>query len=234
MPAGNRSVTATPLAALGPALSSVTVHIAVSPTVGVGSDTATLTRRSALVTDSVTDARLFATTGSPCTTAITAAVSANVAPAAPGATVARSSNVVLAPLASVPTVQLPVVGAKLPWLGVLEAYISAGGRWSASTTPVAASGPLFASVTVNVTRSPTSGNSWSAASVTASSALGTAGAAIARSFDATGSPCDDAVTEAVSASVKPAALASTVTRSNSVTLAPLASDPTFHVPVDAA
>jgi hypothetical protein len=50
-------------------------------------------------------------------------------------------------------------------------------------------------------------------------------------FDDTGSPCDDAVTSAVSASAYPAAFVSTVTRSVSTALAPLVSAPTFHTPV---
>ena len=67
---------------------------------------------------------------------------------------ATSVMVVVAPLAMLPTLQVTVVTlfavafAHVPWLAVTLLSSALKGSLSTATTPVAASGPLFATVIV--------------------------------------------------------------------------------------
>ena len=153
-PAGSRSCTATPVAASGPALVRVTVKVIVSPTFGVGLLTVLVIARSACCGVSVALAVLLPGLGSNWSAAVMVAV---LVCAAGPATVAVRVSVACAPLASAPTVQRPVAGSYVPWLGRNETRGSPAGSRSVTSTPVASAGPLSPSVTVKVTVSPTLG-----------------------------------------------------------------------------
>jgi hypothetical protein len=69
-------------------------------------------------------------------------------------TVAAICSVALAPAplaVRLPTVQTPLAVLYTPWLGLAEANWNPAGSGSLTCTPVAAAGPLFVAVTVNVT-----------------------------------------------------------------------------------
>ena len=58
-------------------------------------------------------------------------------------TVATSCSVAEAPLARLPTVQIPVAGLKEPWLGIAETNVKPVGRMSTILTAEAGSTPLL-------------------------------------------------------------------------------------------
>src|SRR3954451_2674696 len=101
------------------------------PTLGVGLLTALVTCRSACCGVSVALALLLPVLGSNWSAALTRAV---LVRAVVLSTNARSCSVALLPLASVPTLQRPVVALYVPWLGVLVRSVSPAGRRSVNCT----------------------------------------------------------------------------------------------------
>ena len=73
-------------------------------------------------------------------------------PAVPASTLAFNSIVTVAPLANVPTVQSGLL--HVPVLGVAFSNVKPKGRLSVTFRLVASEGPLFLTVIVNVTVSP--------------------------------------------------------------------------------
>jgi hypothetical protein len=72
-------------------------------------------------------------------------------------TLATTRSVSAVPVLTVPTVHTPLIRTYLPRLGLADTNVSPAGSRSVTWTFVAASGPLFESVTVNVIVSPTFG-----------------------------------------------------------------------------
>src|SRR5262249_49075911 len=72
-------------------------------------------------------------------------------------TVARIVSVRGDPTTTVPTVHSPVLESYVPWVVVADTNVNPEGSRSVTWAPVAVSGPLLLSVTVNVTVSPTLG-----------------------------------------------------------------------------
>ena len=63
-------------------------------------------------------------------------------------TVAWTTSVAGEPTLTVPTVQIPLAGSYVPWLGVAETKETPAARASCAWTPVAGSGPLLVRVMV--------------------------------------------------------------------------------------
>ena len=105
---------------------------------------------SALCTVRLTLAVLFPGTGSAWSALVRLAIFVIVLPAVPVFTVAVIPNVADPGLATVPTVQIPVPGTYVPWLGALDTYVRPAGRRSVTTRFVAVFGPKFDAVTVYV------------------------------------------------------------------------------------
>lgn len=101
-------MTATPPAASGPWLVSVTVNATVAPSFGVERSTTIARPRSAWSTVTAALATSFAATRSAWLDAVTVAVDVSVLPPVPAATVAERTSVALAPFARAPTVHTPV------------------------------------------------------------------------------------------------------------------------------
>ena len=161
-PALSVSVTSIAVASSGPSLVRVTVKVTVSPTLGAGSSTVLVSDRSAAGA-TVSTASSWSSwvaslspgveSGSPWSEAATCATFVIVPLAV---TVATMSMLATPPSRSVPTVQVPATGSNAPPLSSLT-YAKPLGSVSDTMTPVAVSGPPLATVTVNVTVSPTSG-----------------------------------------------------------------------------
>ena len=108
-PAGSASVTTTPVAGLGPAFTTVTVNVTVSPTDGAGLSTALFTPTSALAVPFTTAAaELLLATGSGWSRATT---SARLVMAPATVTVASSVSVSDCAFSRVPIVHTPVASA---------------------------------------------------------------------------------------------------------------------------
>src|ERR1044072_1895795 len=120
----------------------------VLPSFSVALLTTLVTARSARCTVIATESRLFVGTLSAWSAAVMNALFRIVVPLVPALTVAFKLSVAVAAFARVPTVHNPVPDVELPWLGVLEPYVSPAGRRSVRRTFVALLGPLFRKVTV--------------------------------------------------------------------------------------
>src|SRR6478735_333132 len=153
-PLGSRSSSSTPVAVSGPLFMSVTVNVTWSPTFGVALLTVLVNARSARRGVTVAEALLLPVLGSNWSAAETVAV---LVRGRPDTTVAVSVSVADAGAVSVPTSQRPVVESYVPWSGFAVPKVRPAGRRSVTWTPVASSGPLLVSITVNVTWSPTFG-----------------------------------------------------------------------------
>src|SRR5450759_929006 len=152
-PAGNLSLTTTPVASLGPLLVAVIVKVTLAPTFGVVLSTPLVMAMSAATGLMLALAVLLPATGSVCNSAVLVAV---LVVGDVVFTLATMERVLLAPLARVPTVQSPVAELYGP-LGAAETKDSPAGIRSFTTTPVALLGPLFFAVTVKVTLVPKPG-----------------------------------------------------------------------------
>ena len=114
----------------------------------------------------------------------------------------------------------------MPCDGVELTGVSPAGRASATVTPVAPSGPLLVTATVNVTFWPRSGSGWSTTFVTTRSASGTLTVADALLLPGVGSYVV-ALTVAVLVTAMWVVTVATTAR---VALAPFATVPTVQVP----
>ncbi len=191
VPVGRSSVTTTPVAALGPSFVATIVHVSVSPTLAVARSTDLAIRRSAAAfTVVVTLERLFAVSGSSSLPATVAALVSGD-PAEASCTVPVSVMVIELPLGRLPVrAQLTtcrVVLHVVPAGAVGVPRVTPAGAVSVSTTPVAALGPSFVAVTVQVIVSPTSAAPRSAVLVMRRSVAGPLlVAAVAELFGAVG------------------------------------------------
>ena len=104
-PAGNRSVTCTPVAAAGPPLVRVTVKVIWSPTLGVASLTVLVRARSACCGSTSAVSVLLPVLGSNWSASVMVAV---LVPKPALATVAVIASVAGVAAVTVPTVQTPV------------------------------------------------------------------------------------------------------------------------------
>src|ERR1700687_4780919 len=149
-PAGNTSVTTTPVAALGPLLVAVTVKTTLVPKSGGTFETVLVVAMSADCPVTVAEAELLPATGSTWSSALFVAVfvSGDVL-----LSVATMVSVALTPLASAPMVQTPAT-YDVPALGVAGTRARPTGSTSVTTTPVALLGPLLVAVMVKVTLEP--------------------------------------------------------------------------------
>src|SRR5256885_432847 len=111
-----------------------------SPTLGVGSSTDLVIRRSACRGVSGALALLLPVSGSNWSARLIDAV---FACGLGLTTVTAMLNVCVAPEATVPIVQIPVVGSKAPAVARDDPKLTPAGRRSCTATPVAASGPLL-------------------------------------------------------------------------------------------
>ena len=111
-------------------------------------------------------------------------------------TVARRVSVSIAPFARLPTVQSPVPKLYEPAEAIADWNARPAGNRSATATPVAASGPLLVTVTVNVTLVPIDGLALSTTLVTARFATGASTDALSELSAALGS-CAEVVAVAV-------------------------------------
>src|SRR5438270_801672 len=130
------------------------VKVMVSPTLGVELFTVLTTARSACCGVSVALALLLPVLGSNWSARLMAAV---LVGALALATCATSRRVRAASVSTLPTVQIPVPLAYVPWLGLAETKLSPAGSASLTCTLLAAFGPLLLKVTVKVIVSPTLG-----------------------------------------------------------------------------
>src|SRR5262249_37811458 len=144
-PAGSKSVTATPVAASGPLLGSVTVNVTVSPTLGVGFLTDFLSARSACCGFSVALPLLLVGTGS--NWSLWARVAVLVS--GPGlSTRAVSVSVCAADGSIAPTSHSPVAAVYVPRLGLAASRVSPAGSRSVTRTPGGGAGARSGGVTV--------------------------------------------------------------------------------------
>jgi hypothetical protein len=153
-PAGNTSVTVTPVAVLGPLFVTVIVYINRPPTTTGSGESVLVIDRSAcglMVLD--TEPLLLLESGSE-TPLPTVAVLVMVPDAVAVTTIV---TVALAPFPMMPsaqfTVLVPVHG--LPWLGVADTKLTPAGSVSLTDTPVALFGPRLVTVIVYVKFCPT-------------------------------------------------------------------------------
>src|SRR4051812_26015118 len=144
----------TPVAMPGPLLVTTTMNAIVSPTLGFALLTVFRTARSACCGVSVALALLFVVTGSNWSLWLIDAVLVTVLGLS---TRAVRVSVCAADGVTVPTLQTPVVGVYVPWLGLVDRSVRPAGSRSCRVTLVAALGPLFDTATRNVIVSPTLG-----------------------------------------------------------------------------
>src|ERR1700674_2013471 len=173
------------------------------------------------------DAESLPVTGSGCTSPVLVAVFVVVAVVV---TVATMVSVAFAPLIKPPRFQTPVTGLYVPALGVAETNVNPAGTRSVTTTPVALLGPLFVTVTVNVTLELSGGVGLSTTFATAMSAAWPVTVAEAASLPGLGSGCASAGLGAV---LKTGVVPVTVAMIDRVALAVLAMAPMSHNPVAA-
>src|SRR5689334_24066452 len=126
----------------------------VPPTLGVALSTVLVTARSACCGVTVEDPLLLPGTVSVWSEWLTLAVLVRPFGLT---TVAVIGRVTVEPLAMVPMSQAPVIALYAPWLGVADTKFRPAGSRSDTATLVAASGPLFLTLTVKVMVSPTLG-----------------------------------------------------------------------------
>jgi hypothetical protein len=228
-PAGNGSLTLTPVALFGPKLVTVIVYVRFWPTNTGSGESVLLSDRSAdkPLTVVVVVALLLPDTGS-ATLLVTLAVLLNVPPAVGVTTIV---TVALAALARVPRLHVTVaVPLQLPCDGVVDTQVTPPGSVSVTETPVAELGPLFVTVIVYVRFCPTRIGSGESVLVTERFAEGfTVVVVVQLLFPVFGS-VTPLVTLAVLLSV-PTAAADGVTTMVTVALAALANVPIAHVMV---
>src|SRR5262249_7724733 len=126
------------VAASGPSLISLSVKWIVSPTFGVGLSTDLARTRSAFCGVSRAPALLLPVFGSNWSAPLIVAV---LKVGFWLATLAWSVRVVVAPLATIPTVHAPVAELYIPWAGVALTKVRLDGNRSCTVTLLAASGP---------------------------------------------------------------------------------------------
>ena len=180
-PAGSASASDTLCAPSGPLLVTVTTKVTLLFNGGVASLTVFVTARSEFGTSRAADAVLSAGVESNVDDDTVAVFVICVYPV----TVATMSRSTVTPLLSVPMVQTPP--AYDPADGVADTKVSPDGSASATETDCAASGPLLATVTLNVTLAPSAGVASLTVFVTCTSASGASTDADAELFATTGS-----------------------------------------------
>jgi len=147
-PAGKVSVRVTPVAALGPALLTLTVYVRLPPaTTGSGLSVLVTDRSAEAVTVVLAVALLFALLGS-ASLAVTLAVLVIVPPDVGAVT--TIVTVALPALAIVPRlhVTVPALWVQVPWVGVADTKPTPAGKVSVKLTPVATLGPALLTLTV--------------------------------------------------------------------------------------
>src|SRR5262245_13205433 len=161
-------VTATPVAALGPRLMTVTVNWSKSATAGVSLSTLISTPTSAAsVAFTSAPAESLLVLGSNSLPPVRVATLPSWPAAFMTAVVVR---VATPPAARLPIAQAPEAGSYVPAVGVDDWRVSSPGSASLTTTPLAPLGPRLVTVTVNVTVSPTDATGGASVFSTATSA----------------------------------------------------------------